>query len=79
MATDLNELFTSAFAERLARRAEDADLAMGRQRNGAEQDTRVIGGLIADELLTSNDRTRFADTNASVRIPTTLNQPGAGA
>ncbi len=73
---DLLDLFSADAAEAIGRRRDDTSLAQSRQRDGAAQDMRVVGGLIADELLTSNDRTRFADTNAAVRIPTTVDHPG---
>lgn len=50
---------------------------IARQSDGAAQDMRVVGGMIANSLLTSDDPAKFATLNAGVRVPTTLDQPAA--
>lgn len=47
---------------------------IARQSDGAAQDMRVVGGMIASALLTSDDPSKFASLNAGVRTPTTLPQ-----
>lgn len=58
-------------------RAGDVALATARQRDGAAQDMRVIGGAIAAEVLQADDPAQLAGLNAGVRVPVTLDQPGA--
>lgn len=76
MAVSLDELFAADAAESIARRRDNTQLALARQSDGAAQDMRVVGGLIASELLTSNDPMQMAGLNAGVRTPTTVDHPG---
>jgi hypothetical protein len=76
---DLNELFCTDAAEALAARRDDTRLATARQRDGSAQDMRVVGGMLADELLRSNEADKGADRNAAARNPTTLDHPGIPA
>lgn len=54
--------------------AVEAAQRIARQSDGAAQDMRVVGGMIASALLTSDDPSKFATLNAGVRVPTTLPQ-----
>ena len=76
MAVDLENIFTSAVAERMARLQEHAIGATQRQTDGAGFDQRALGAVIANELVVSNDPMTMAGMNAAVRIPTTLTHPG---
>lgn len=71
----LLQLFMSDSAEAIARRRDDTQLATARQRDGAGQDMRVVGGMIAKELLVSDSPDDMSRLNAAVRIPTTLDHP----
>lgn len=73
---NLDELFTADAAEAIARRRDHTQLALQRQSDGAAQDMRAVGGMIAGELMSSNDPTQLAGLNAGVRIPTTVSHPG---
>lgn len=73
----LLEAYGADLLEGARLRAGDVALATARQRDGAAQDMRVIGGAIAAEVLRSDDPAQFAGLNAGVRIPTTLDQPGS--
>lgn len=77
MTIELQELFVSDSAEAIARRRDDTQLAIARQRDGAGQDMRVIGGMIAKELLVSDSPDDMSRLNAAVRIPTTVDHPNA--
>lgn len=79
MAVDLTELFGADAAEAIGRRRDDTQLATARQRDGAAQDTRVVGGMIAKELLVSDSPDDMSRLNAAVRIPTTIDHPGIPA
>jgi hypothetical protein len=76
MPVSLDELFAADAAESIARRRDNTQLALARQSDGAAQDMRVVGGLIAAELLAANDPMTMAGLNAGVRTPTTLDHPG---
>jgi hypothetical protein len=77
MAVELQELFTADAAEAVGRRRDDTQLATARQRDGAGQDMRVVGGMIAKELLVSDSPDDMSRINAAVRIPTTVDHPNA--
>lgn len=72
---DLLQMFEADSAEAIGRRRDDTQLATARQRDGAAQDMRVIGGVITQELLTSDDAESAMGFNAAVRVPTTLDHP----
>ena len=75
MAADslsLQDVINADWAESVARRRDDTQLAVARQRDGAGQDMRVIGGFLAAQLFASDDPERFAGLNAGVQVPTTL-------
>lgn len=74
---DLLNLFESDSAEAIGRRRDDTSLAVARQRDGAAQDMRVVGGMIAKELLVSDSPDDMSRLNAAVRVPTTLDHPSA--
>lgn len=74
-SVDLMGLFGADAAEAIARRRDDTQLAINRQRDGAAADMRVLGGVIAAELLTQNDPMGMAGMNAGIRVPTTVDHP----
>jgi len=76
---DLLSLYEADSAEAIARRRDATQLATARQNDGASQDQRVVGGMIADELLRSNEADKLSDRNAGARNPTTLDHPGIPA
>lgn len=79
MNEGLLQLFVSDSAEAIGRRRDSTQLAMERQRDGAAQDMRVIGGMIAKELLVSDSPDDMSRLNAAVRVPTTVDHPGIPA
>lgn len=76
-----SESMMAAFeAEQLqvfGRRVSDIDLATARQRDGAAFDHRALNYFGLGTLFLSDDAERAAALNAGVRIPTTLDHPGA--
>ena len=76
---ELLKLFMADSAESIARRRDDTALATARQRDGAGQDMRVIGGMIAKELLVSDSPDDMSRLNAAIRVPTTVDHPGIPA
>ena len=76
---ELLTLFKADAAEAIARRRDDSALATARQRDGAGQDMRVVGGMIAKELLVSDSPDDMSRLNAAIRVPTTVDHPGIPA
>lgn len=79
MNPDLVGLYNSAAAERLSLHNADTMLAVARQRDTAQHGLKVIEGVVAKELLVSDDAAEFGRTNAAIRVPTTLDHPGIPA
>lgn len=70
-------MFTADAAEAIARRRDDTQLAIARQRDASAYDMRMLGGFMTGTLFSSDDAERFAGINAGVRVPTTLDHPSA--
>lgn len=62
-------------AEAVARRRDDTQQAIARQRDGAVYDMRGLGGFMTQQLFASDNGVTFADLNAAVRTPTTIDHP----
>lgn len=77
MEPNLVGLYQAAAAERLSLHNADIQLAVARQRDTAQHGLKVIEGVVAKELLVSDDAAEFGRTNAAIRVPTTLDHPNA--
>lgn len=75
MAVDLNEQYAAWAAHSANDSRDHISLARARQTDGAAFDMRALGGVIANEILVSNDPMMFALMNAGVRVPTTISHP----
>ncbi|MCP9473349.1 MAG: hypothetical protein NNA30_11505 [Nitrospira sp.] len=73
----LQDLFAADFAESIARRRDDTNLATARQRDGAAFDNRALGYFGLEQLFRSDNPMGYADLNAASRMPTTLDHPNA--
>ena len=73
----LKEMFQADAAEAIARRRDDTQLAIARQRDGASHDMRALGGFLSVQLFRSDNGEGIADYNTSARAPMTLDHPNA--
>ena len=72
----MDPTIAQAFALSALRESNEVGLRIGRQSDGAQLDNRVYAAFIASQLFSSDDPSQYADYNAAVRIPTTLDHPG---
>lgn len=69
--------FTADAQEAVARRRDDTQLALARQRDLASYEQAQLRGFVTGTLFQSDDAERFASLNAGIRTPTTLDHPNA--
>ena len=77
VSTELVSLFEADFAESIARRRDDINLATARQRDSAMFDNRALNFFGVEQIFRSDNPTYYADNNAGSRNPTTLDHPNA--
>lgn len=76
LSDGLLTMFEADAAESIARRRDDTQLAIARQRDGAAYDMRMLQGFISGTLFAQDDGNELSRINAAVRVPTTLDHPG---
>lgn len=81
LSDSLSAIFEADAAEAVARRRDDTQLAMARQRDAAAYDTRMLGGFMTAQLFASDDTqalaSMFAGLNGAMRVPSTVDHPNA--
>ena len=73
----IEKIINTGLAERTALSQGDFALAMARARDTALHGLKVVEGVVAKELLVSDDAAEFGRTNAAIRVPTTVDHPNA--
>ena len=73
----LSEFLKTGLTESYRILQNDHTAAMARSRDTALHGLKVIEGVVAKELLVSDDAAEFGRVNAAVRVPTTLDHPNA--
>ena len=73
----IEKLVNVGFTERQSMMHGDLQTAIGRARDTALHGLKVIEGVVAKELLVSDDPTDYARMNTAARTPTTLDHPNA--
>jgi len=68
----LAKMMEATLMERLSIAQADHQLAVARLRDTSLHGLKVIEGVVAKELLVSDDAAEFGRTNAAIRVPTTL-------
>ena len=71
----MDPTIAQAFALSALRESNEVGLRIGRQSDGAQLDNRTYAAFIAGQLFASDDPSQYADYNAAVRTPTTLEHP----
>jgi hypothetical protein len=71
------EFMKAGMAESFRTTQNDHTAAMARQRDTSMHGLKVIEGVVAKELLVSDDPTDYARMNTAIRTPTTLDHPNA--
>ena len=79
MDPTIAKLIEVGFAERHGLGMNDQQLAVARARDTALHGLKVIEGVVAKELLVSDDAAEFGRTNAAIRVPTTIDHPAVKA
>lgn len=81
LSDSLAAVFEADAAEAVARRRDDTQLALARQRDAAAYDTRMLGGFMTTALFSSDDvqalSSMFAGLNGAIRVPSTVDHPNA--
>lgn len=73
----LAKMLEASLMERISIAQADHQLAVARARDTALHGLKVVEGVVAKELLVSDDPSEFGRTNAAIRVPTTLDHPNA--
>lgn len=75
----LQKMIEAGFAERMGVFQIDTNAALGRSRDTALHGLKVIEGIVAKELLVSDDVSEGSRINMATRLPTTIDHPGIPA
>lgn len=75
----LTKMIEANMAERMGVFQTDSNLAAARARDTALHGLKVIEGIVAKELLVSDDVSEGSRINMATRLPTTIDHPGIPA
>lgn len=71
----LAKMIEAGMAERMGMYHGELNAALGRARDTALHGLKVVEGVVAKELLVSDDVSEMSRINGAVRVPTTLDHP----
>lgn len=69
---------TAAASRGILRQSDRADEASARQSDGAAFDMRLLGGVMANELIGENERANVGGLNTAIRTPSTIDHYALG-